>query len=164
MPDPQANTITAEPYALEECTIQIGITILPADEQGRRMCAVGVRTHQDAPIFRMLERNSLDLPDILESMIDQLREEMPARKQLAEERARAKPAPQVAPAAAKPARPPVPVPAPKPAPQLDLFSMFPLQAAPPPAETPPSSPAEDEDWGDPGESQATSNPTEEDWQ
>lgn len=128
MPDP--NSLVTEPYNLEECTIQIGITILPPDERGGRLCAIGVRTHQDAPIFQTVERAHLELPDVLESMLDQLREELPARKQQAEERAKARPAALPAPAAAaKPVKTPAAAPAPQPAPQLDLFSMFVKPAA-----------------------------------
>ncbi len=79
-----------QPYAFDQCTITIGIQLLPADgdPQGR-LAVLGVRSHADPPIIYMVREAELLLPDILKNLLAQLATELPARKE-AHEAAEAK--------------------------------------------------------------------------
>ncbi len=77
-----------QPYEFDHCTVQIAIQLLPNDgEAGGRPSLIGVRTHLDAPIVRMMRANELgDLPPAITALVEQLKGELPNREQAARER------------------------------------------------------------------------------
>jgi hypothetical protein len=86
-------SVDTQPYEFDQCTITIGIQLLPADgDPLGRLVVVGVRSHADPPIIRMVRESELSLPEILKSLLAQLAAELPARqeaRQAAEAKARA---------------------------------------------------------------------------
>lgn len=83
--DDERNEIEKQPYDFDHCTVQIAIQLLPddGDPNGRRI-VVGVRSHQDAPILRVVRLNELgDLPPIVNTLLGELKSELPAREQAA---------------------------------------------------------------------------------
>lgn len=95
--------VEKQPYDYDKCTVQIAIQLLPGDqgspsapaaEQGSgdasgkgRRAIIGVRTHMDAPIVRMLRAEELgELPPVIMALLEQLKSELPAREQAAQER------------------------------------------------------------------------------
>ncbi len=81
----ERSEIERQPYDFEQCTVQIAIQLLPDDgnPQGR-MIVVGVRSHLDAPILRVVRLNELGgLPPIVNTLLDELISELPAREQAA---------------------------------------------------------------------------------
>ena len=80
-----ANTgLADEPYEFERCTITASVVWLPADDHtaGRQML-VGVRSHLDAPILRVFREADLPLaplPRVLETLLEELRTELPNRQ------------------------------------------------------------------------------------
>jgi hypothetical protein len=81
--------LTAEPYRWDDCTVSISITLLPetTGEAHERVALVGVRTHADAPLIRRLPAYEvLPLPPALTQLLDELREQLPARAAQYEER------------------------------------------------------------------------------
>jgi hypothetical protein len=85
--------IAKQPYDFDHCTVQIAIQLLP-DDQGRlgdgdangRMVVVGVRSHLDAPILRLVRLNELGpLPPLVGELLDALKAELPTREQAARE-------------------------------------------------------------------------------
>lgn len=85
--DPRSD-IERQPYEFDRCTVQIAIQLLPNDGDGKgRPVLIGVRTHLDAPIVRMMRANELgELPPAISSLVEQLKGELPAREQDARER------------------------------------------------------------------------------
>ena len=77
--------IAKQPYDFDHCTIQIAIQLLPDDgDSNGRMVVVGTRSHLDAPILRFIRLNELGvLPPIVNTLLDQLKSELPSREQLA---------------------------------------------------------------------------------
>ncbi|CAG0945709.1 hypothetical protein ANRL1_02520 [Anaerolineae bacterium] len=85
--------IQKQPYDFDHCTVQIAIQLLP-DDQGHlgdsdangRMVVVGVRSHLDTPILRLVRLNELgSLPPLVNELLDALKAELPAREQAARE-------------------------------------------------------------------------------
>lgn len=79
--------IEKQPYEFDRCTIQIAIQLLPddGDANGRRII-VGVRSHLDAPILKVVRLNELGvLPPIVNELLDALKAELPTREQAARE-------------------------------------------------------------------------------
>jgi len=85
--------IEKQPYDFDHCTVQIAIQLLP-DDQGHlgggdangRKVVIGVRSHLDAPILRVVRLNELGaLPPIVNELLDALKAELPAREQGARE-------------------------------------------------------------------------------
>ncbi|MCL4488361.1 MAG: hypothetical protein M1570_09565 [Chloroflexi bacterium] len=85
--DPRSD-IEKQPYEFDRCTVQIAIQLLPNDgEANGRPVLIGVRTHLDAPIVRMMRANELgDLPHAITTLVEQLKGELPALEQAARER------------------------------------------------------------------------------
>ena len=80
--------VEKQPYAFEKCTVQIAVQFLPedGDEKGRPVL-LGVRTHLDAPIVRVLRLNELgELPPPISTLVEQLKSELPSREQATKER------------------------------------------------------------------------------
>ncbi|MBI4789316.1 MAG: hypothetical protein HY782_19975 [Chloroflexi bacterium] len=82
------SALEKQPYDFALCTIQLAIQLLPhAGDAGDRPVIVGVRTHLDAPIVRMLRYDELGpLPPAIAALVEQLKAELPAREQAARER------------------------------------------------------------------------------
>jgi|GEM_PF-1485768 len=85
--------IEKQPYDFDHCTVQIAIQLLPDDQghlgggdvNGRRVI-VGVRSHLDAPILRVVDSNELgSLPPVVNELLDALKAELPTREQAARE-------------------------------------------------------------------------------
>lgn len=78
-------SVEHQPYEFDQCTVTIGLQLLPADgDPGGRLVVVGVRSHADPPILRMVREAELPLPEILKNLLAQLAAELPARKQARE--------------------------------------------------------------------------------
>ena len=86
-PEDDRCEIAKQPYDFDHCTIQIAIQLLPDDgDSNGRMVVVGTRSHLDAPILRFIRLNELGaLPPIVNTLLDQLKSELPARAQAAHE-------------------------------------------------------------------------------
>jgi hypothetical protein len=79
--------IEKQPYDFDRCTVQIAIQLLPdeGNVNGRRV-VVGVRSHLDAPILRVVRLNELGaLPPVVNELLDALKAELPTREQAARE-------------------------------------------------------------------------------
>jgi hypothetical protein len=125
----QVNVVEEDPYDFEKCLVSIGIGLLPDDgHPDGRPVMLGIRNHQDEPLIRMCHLNDLmPLPDQIQTLLEKLKEELPARsaraagkKARAEEEARKRAAPRPKPAAktAKPGKMKTE------ATSLNLFEMF----------------------------------------
>jgi hypothetical protein len=105
-----------DPYDFEQCQVTAAITWLPADGDPRgRPVLAGVRTHLDAPILRVYREANLPLaalPAILESLLAELRQQLPERQ--ADRRKREAEAQRKPKAAARKAAPAAPHPEKKP--------------------------------------------------
>lgn len=79
--------IEKQPYDFDRCTIQIAIQLLPDDgDANGRMVVVGVRSHLDAPILRLVRWNELGaLPPFVTTLLDELKADLPKREQAARE-------------------------------------------------------------------------------
>jgi hypothetical protein len=79
--------IEKQPYDFDHCTVQIAIQLLPDDgDANGRMVVVGVRSHLDAPILRLMRSNELGaLPPLVASLLDELKADLPKREQAARE-------------------------------------------------------------------------------
>jgi hypothetical protein len=79
--------IQKQPYDFDHCTVQIAIQLLPDDSDANgRMVVVGVRSHLDTPILRLVRLNELgSLPPLVNELLDALKAELPAREQAARE-------------------------------------------------------------------------------
>jgi hypothetical protein len=77
--------IEKQPYDFDHCTVQIAIQLLPHDgDASGRMVVVGVRSHLDTPILRLVRLNELGpLPQLANELLDALKAELPAREQAA---------------------------------------------------------------------------------
>ncbi len=85
--DPRSD-FEKQPYEFDRCTVQIAIQLLPNDgDANGRPVLIGVRTHLDAPIVRMMRASELrELPPAITALLEQLKGELPAREQDARER------------------------------------------------------------------------------
>jgi len=79
--------IEKQPYDIDHCTVQIAIQLLPDDgDANGRMVVVGVRSHLDAPILRLVRWNELGaLPPLVTTLLDELKADLPKREQAARE-------------------------------------------------------------------------------
>ncbi len=79
--------IEKQPYDFDHCTVQIAIQLLPDDgDVNGRMVVVGVRSHLDTPILRLVRLNELGaLPPLITTILDELKAELPKREQAARE-------------------------------------------------------------------------------
>ncbi len=80
--------VEKQPYEFDKCTIQIAIQLLPEDGDAKgRPVLLGVRTHLDAPIVQVLRLSELgELPPTINTLVYQLKSELPAREQATKER------------------------------------------------------------------------------
>jgi hypothetical protein len=82
--DEEPPTLAEDPYEFERCAITASVVWLPTDDHpaGRQML-VGVRSHLDAPILRVFREAELplvQLPRLLEALLEELRAELPSRQ------------------------------------------------------------------------------------
>ena len=74
-----------QPYDFDHCTIQIVMQLLPddGDPNGRRV-VVGVRSHLDAPILRLVRLDELGaFSPFISTLLDELKHELPRREEAA---------------------------------------------------------------------------------
>jgi hypothetical protein len=85
--DPRSE-IERQPYEFDRCTVQIAIQLLPQEGQANsRPVLIGVRTHLDAPLVKLLGADELGaLPPAITALVEQLKSELPAREQATKER------------------------------------------------------------------------------
>jgi len=81
----ERSEIEKQPYDFEHCTVQIAIQLLPDDgDANGRMVVVGVRSHLDTPLLRLVRLNQLGtLPPLVIELLDALKAELPIREQAA---------------------------------------------------------------------------------
>ena len=83
----ERSDLEKQPYDFDHCTVQIAIQLLPDDgDPNGRKAVVGVRSHLDVPILRLVRLNEIGpLPPLVATLLDELKAELPAREQAARE-------------------------------------------------------------------------------
>lgn len=82
-----------EPYLFSQCTITVGIQLLPDDGSGDRSVIVGVRNHTDAPILKLVRQSQLgELPPVIGDLLQELKTDLPRRAEAQKNRAKRSPA------------------------------------------------------------------------
>ncbi|MCP9496862.1 MAG: chromophore lyase CpcT/CpeT [Pyrinomonadaceae bacterium MAG19_C2-C3] len=90
-PTNASDPVEAEPYTWGRCTIGISIQLLPNPDGGEtyKEAYIGIRTHNDIPIIKRVAADELmRLPGCIMRLIDEMREEFPAREEHRAERQR----------------------------------------------------------------------------
>jgi len=130
-PQKPVNVVEEDVYDFEKCLISVAIGLLPDDgDPNGRLVMLGVRNHQDEPILATCRLNDLmPLPDPIQQLLEQLKEQLPARSEkAAAKKVKAKQDEEKRKAAgskAKTPAKPVPQKAEKPKPtSMNLFDMF----------------------------------------
>lgn len=80
--------IDDEPYDFEKSTLLVGMQLMPVDghEAGREI-ALTITTHRDIPILKLLRLKDIEpLPPWLQSLLDEMKEQMPVYAEQAEQR------------------------------------------------------------------------------
>ena len=81
----QVNVVEEDPYDFDKCLITVAMALLPDDgsPDGRKVM-LGVRNHQDEPILATCRLSDLmPLPDPVQQLLEQLKEQLPARSEKA---------------------------------------------------------------------------------
>lgn len=75
-------------YEFANCPITVNLQIFPEDTDGRRIL-IGIRNHQDAPIFRSVRSQDFNcIQQLFDDLLAALKEELPSRLSAAIERER----------------------------------------------------------------------------
>ena len=86
-PTPQkpVNVVEEDVYEFDKCLITVAMGLMPDDgDPNGRLVMLGVRNHQDEPILSTCRLNNLmPLPDPIQQLIEQLKEQLPARSEKA---------------------------------------------------------------------------------
>lgn len=84
----QANVVEEDPYDFDRCLITVAMAMMPEDgSPDGRTVMLGVRNHQDEPIMIKCRLNDLrPLPDPIQQLLEQLKEQLPARSEKAAQR------------------------------------------------------------------------------
>jgi hypothetical protein len=84
----QVNVVEEDPYDFDKCLITVAMALMPDDgSQDGRKVMLGVRNHQDEPILTTCRLSDLmPLPDPVQQLIEQLKDQLPARSEKAAER------------------------------------------------------------------------------
>ena len=79
---------TSDPYDLAQCQVTFVVSLNPSDlEDGTRSAMVGIRSHADAPILKVIKSFQPDtLPEIFNELWKELETQMPFRKMEAAKR------------------------------------------------------------------------------
>jgi len=130
-PQKPVNVVEEDVYEFDKCLITVAMGLMPDDgDPNGRLVMLGVRNHQDEPILSTCRLNDLmPLPDPIQQVIEQLKEQLPARSEKAAgKKAKAREDEEKRKAAGKKTKTPVkaaPKKAEKPKPtSMNLFDMF----------------------------------------
>ena len=130
-PQKPVNVVEEDVYEFDKCLITVAMGLMPDDgDPNGRLVMLGVRNHQDEPILSTCRLNDLmPLPDPIQQLIEQLKEQLPARSEkAAAKKAKAKQDEEKRKAAGNKIKTPVkaaPQKAEKPKPtSMNLFDMF----------------------------------------
>jgi hypothetical protein len=84
-PQKPVNVVEEDVYEFDKCLITVAMGFLPDDgDPNGRLVMLGVRNHQDEPILSTCRLNNLmPLPDPIQQLIEQLKEQLPARSEKA---------------------------------------------------------------------------------
>ena len=130
-PQKPVNVVEEDVYEFGKCLITVAMGLLPDDgDPNGRLVMLGVRNHEDEPILSTCRLNDLmPLPDPMQKLLDQLKEQLPARSEKAvAKKAKSKQDEEKRKAAGSKTKTPVkPIPqkAEKPKPtNMNLFDMF----------------------------------------
>ena len=84
-PQKPVNVVEEDVYEFDKCLITVAMGLLPDDgDPNGRLVMLGVRNHQDEPILSTCRLNDLmPLPDPIQQLIEQLKEQLPARSEKA---------------------------------------------------------------------------------
>lgn len=79
--------VEREPYEFDQCTITVGLQFLPADgNPAGRQVLIGVRNHLDQPMIKAVRESELgQLPLEVNQLLEQLKADLPARRQAFEQ-------------------------------------------------------------------------------
>jgi hypothetical protein len=79
------NVVEEDVYEFDKCLISVAMGMLPDDgNPDGRLVMLGVRNHQDEPIFATCRLNDLaPLPDPIQQLLERLKEQLPARSEKA---------------------------------------------------------------------------------
>ena len=85
VPQMPVNVVEEDVYEFDKCLITVAMGFLPDDgDPNGRLVMLGVRNHQDEPILSTCRLNDLmPLPDPIQQLIEQLKEQLPARSEKA---------------------------------------------------------------------------------
>ena len=84
-PQKPVNVVEEDVYEFDKCLITVAMGLLPVDgDPNGRLVMLGVRNHQDEPIISTCRLNDLmPLPDPIQQLLEQLKEQLPARSEKA---------------------------------------------------------------------------------
>jgi hypothetical protein len=84
-PQKPVNVVEEDVYEFDKCLITVAMGLMPDDgDPNGRLVMLGVRNHQDEPILSTCRLNDLmPLPDPIQQVIEQLKEQLPARSEKA---------------------------------------------------------------------------------